>query len=441
MRRLAFVLAVAVFTSVCNLPAALGQAPKPNADDNQPKPEAVLRQMADYLAGLDAFSCRVATSMHIQAAGMNNRMESKMTVRLDRPNRLAIIVEEGPMGLTMISDGKQLYQYIPMLNRYTVTEAPGDLAELAQSEDAIGLGMMGLSGAVLSEDGEACYKALMEGVTGSEYVGLEELDGAQCHHCRFVQEGFSWDVWIEKGDRPLVHKVVPDLSKQFAEMGDAYKDAKFEYIVTISDWNVDPKFADTDFEFKPPAEAGKVESLFEGLAGGQEEGPHPLLGEPAPPFKTVGLDDKPIDLAAHLGKDVVMLDFWATWCGPCIQAMPEVDGVAEKFADRGLVFYAVNVQEDAETIKEFLKTSELDVRVALDLDGNISQTYRAEGIPQTVLIGKDGKVQVVHVGFGDGLADVLSQQVEDLIAGKDLATPVLEEAENAKAEKESGDDE
>ena len=117
-----------------------------------------------------------------------------------------------------------------------------------------------------------------------------------------------------------------------------------------------------------------------------------------------------------------MLDFWATWCGPCVEAMPHVGGVARQYADRGLVFYAVNVGEDADTIKEFLKSQELDVSVAMDQDNSIAQQYQASGIPQTVLIGKDGKVQVVHVGFAEGLAEILSQQVEELLAGKNLAS-------------------
>jgi peroxiredoxin len=117
--------------------------------------------------------------------------------------------------------------------------------------------------------------------------------------------------------------------------------------------------------------------------------------------------------------------------------MPKVDGVAKKFADRGLVFYAVNVQEDAETIKEFLKTSELEVPVAMDADGKITESYGVSGIPQTVLIGKDGKVQVVHIGYSDRLGEQLSQQVEDLLAGKDLAAEALKKAEEASQAEET----
>jgi thiol-disulfide isomerase/thioredoxin len=230
-----------------------------------------------------------------------------------------------------------------------------------------------------------------------------------------------------------VRKIVPDLTKQFVNAEGFMQGAKMEYVVTLKDWNVEPKFTEADFAFTPPDGAAKVENLFEGLAdaAAEEEAPHALIGQPAPPFKTVGLDDKPIDLAAHVGKDIVMLDFWATWCGPCVEAMPKVDGVAKKFADRGLVFYAVNVQEDIETIKEFLKTSELEVPVAMDADGKITESYGVSGIPQTVLIGKDGKVQVVHIGYSDSLGEHLSQQVEDLLAGKDLAAEALKKAEEA----------
>jgi peroxiredoxin len=425
VHKISLVIIVALLSCAWLASPGVAQAPKEASAAEQPKPEALLRKVADYLAGSLAFSCRVETAIHIQAKGVDNRMDSKMTLRLERPNRLAILVEEGVMGMTVVTDGQQMIQYVPTMNRYTSQDAPAKLEEIGESDAA---GMLGLSAAYVSSDGETLYNALMDGVTSSEYVGAEEIDGVRCHRCRLLQEDFNWEIWIEAGAQPLVRKVVPDFSKQFAQAEGVLEDAKMEYVVTFTEWNFEPKFSDADFAFTPPAGAEKVDSLFEGLAGAEEEGPHPLLGEPAPAFKTIGVDDKPIDLAAHVGKDVVMLDFWATWCGPCVQAMPQVDGVADKFADRGLVFYAVNVAEDAETIKEFLKTSELDVPVAMDADGKITESYGVEGIPQTVLIGKDGRVQVVHVGFGDSLGEVLGQQVEDLLAGKDLATPVLEKA-------------
>jgi thiol-disulfide isomerase/thioredoxin len=117
-----------------------------------------------------------------------------------------------------------------------------------------------------------------------------------------------------------------------------------------------------------------------------------------------------------------MLDFWATWCGPCILAMPEVAKVADKYKDRGLVFYAVNEGEDPDTVKEFLANVELDIPVAMDFDGSIQEMYQFKGLPHTILIGKDGKLHVDHLGYLPNMAEELSEKVEALLAGKDVAS-------------------
>ena len=74
---------------------ALSELPKAVGAADQPKPEELLRKVADYLAGLPALSCRIDSSIHIQAQGIDNRMDCKMTLRLERPNRLAILSKRG----------------------------------------------------------------------------------------------------------------------------------------------------------------------------------------------------------------------------------------------------------------------------------------------------------------------------------------------------------
>lgn len=408
------------------------------SSNGRPKPEALLRQMADYYANLPAFSCKINVGIHLQAPGRDHQMDTKLTARLERPNRIALVVDEGQLGMTLISDGKQLWQYLPMLNRYTVREAPQDLSEVVAGEGASLLATVGGSGALIPTDGEKFYQKLMEGVKRAEYLGEEKVGEVKCHRCRFVRDDFTWDIWIEVGERPLVHQIVPDLSRQFAKAGAAFKDAKLEYTVEFTDWNVTPKFTEEDFAFHPPAGAEQVDSLFAGLRGRDEEpGPHPLLGQGAPAFETVDPNGQPIDLNQYLGKNIIMLDFWATWCGPCVAAMPELEAVAKKFADRGLVFYAVNAGEDADTVKQFLAENQREAPVAMDPEGKVSGLYGVEGIPQTVLVGKDGRVQVVHVGYSDRLAGELTRNIEDLLAGKDLAEPVLAQAEKNRQRRSS----
>jgi peroxiredoxin len=443
MRKLSVILLIAFGTnagfawSVCAQPAAPAKAEAP-AKAGQQKPEEILRQMADFLGKLPAFSCKVESQLAITSKEQNNNSVTKMTVRLERPNRLALIVDEGVMGMTVVSDGKQLIQYLPMMKRYVVKEAPADFAGITDVGAPMSVTMLGMSGVVIPTSGEEFFKGLTAGVTKSEYLGQEKVGDSKtgevlCHHCRFIQEDFDWDIWIEVGKRPVVHKVQPDLTKQLAQAGAQLEDVKLSYVVSLTNWNVAPKFTEGDFSFTPPAGAQKVETMLEA----PEEPPHPLLGQPAPPFTTTDVEGKPIDLKASLGKNVILLDFWATWCGPCVKAMPEVEEVAKKFKDKGLVFYAVNVGEDAATIKEFLTSAKLEPTVAMDANNEISELYKVNGIPQTVLIGKDGKVQVVHVGYNSQLGKLMTKEIEALLAGKDLAKEALAKAEAAQKEQEA----
>jgi thiol-disulfide isomerase/thioredoxin len=145
-----------------------------------------------------------------------------------------------------------------------------------------------------------------------------------------------------------------------------------------------------------------------------------LLGDKVSGFVTVDPDGNEVDLNQYLGKNVIMLDFWATWCGPCILAMPEVASIAEKYKDRGLVFFAVNVGEDPDSVKEFLTRNNLKIPVAMDFDGKIHQSFNDAGLPHTVVIGKDGRLQVDHLGYWRSFGQQLSDEVGQLLDGKDL---------------------
>jgi peroxiredoxin len=404
MQRLSTILSLAFLTSFFVQQQLLAQTDKP-------KPEDELRKMTDYLGGLPAFGCRIVATLDIKAEGQDPMQElTKMTARLERPNRLALIVDEGKMGLTVVSDGKQLTQLLGVLKRYVVSDAPPTYAEMTEIGVPLKPTILGTQGRLIPTGGDEYFKRIVAGVESSQFIGTEKVGGVTCHHLRFAEKRFDWDVWIEDGKWPVVQKIMLDMSKQFAD-----EKATVTYTVAFSDWNVAPKFTAADFAFKPPADAKEVDELIE------PDPPHPLLGKAAPPFKTVDVDGHPFDLKSHLGKDVILLDFWSTSCGPCIMLMPELEKLAEKFADRGFVYRAVNGGEDAASIKDFLAATKIKAPIVLDPELEIWRAYRVEPIPQTVLIGKDGKVQAVHVGYGEALAGEISQEIEALLAGKDLA--------------------
>ncbi|MFO0889972.1 MAG: TlpA disulfide reductase family protein [Isosphaeraceae bacterium] len=139
-----------------------------------------------------------------------------------------------------------------------------------------------------------------------------------------------------------------------------------------------------------------------------------LVGKAAPDFELELLGGKKFHLADAKGKPVI-LDFWATWCGPCLQAMPQVEQVAREFQDRGVRLIAVNLQEEPEQITPMLERHKLHPTVALDRDGAVAEKYAAAAIPQTVIIDREGNIARLFVGGGNQLADQLREALRSVL--------------------------
>lgn len=159
----------------------------------------------------------------------------------------------------------------------------------------------------------------------------------------------------------------------------------------------------------------------------------PLVGQPAPDFRLKTLDGKDIQLSAMRG-EVVVLDFFATWCGPCVQAMPEVDALAEEFAQRGVKLVAVNMQEDAASVKGLMERLKLEPTVALDIDGATAEKYSVTAIPQTVVIDREGKVARLFVGGGPTFLAQLRESLEALTTEVPATEPGVEPDADSAAE-------
>lgn len=141
-----------------------------------------------------------------------------------------------------------------------------------------------------------------------------------------------------------------------------------------------------------------------------------LVGKPAPEFELDLLTGGKFRLAEEKGK-IIVLDFWASWCGPCLQAMPQVDRVATEYADRGVKLVAVNLEETPAKVQAALDRLKLETAVALDRNGRIAEKYGATAIPQTVIIDRDGVVARLFVGGGARFDDQLRAALDSVLAG------------------------
>ena len=141
-----------------------------------------------------------------------------------------------------------------------------------------------------------------------------------------------------------------------------------------------------------------------------------LIGKPAEDFELPMLDGATFRLKDHADQ-IVVLDFWATWCGPCVAALPDYVAATSGFDASNVIFVAVNQQETADQVREFLSEQKLSVSVALDRSADVSQKFAVTGIPHTVIIGPGGVIEDVHVGYQAGSGEVMQETIQKILDG------------------------
>ncbi len=149
--------------------------------------------------------------------------------------------------------------------------------------------------------------------------------------------------------------------------------------------------------------------------GGPEVGSEsPLIGLEAPEIRLELLDGKPFVLS-QCKDQIVVLDFWATWCAPCMQTMPLVEEAIAQFDPDQVRLVSVNLEESADQIRSALERHGLGVAVALDIDGVAAQRYQARAIPQMVIVGRGGKVERLYVGGGSKMVQLMTKSISELL--------------------------
>jgi thiol-disulfide isomerase/thioredoxin len=361
------------------------------AAENDPK--ALIEKAMKYAAGLDSISMSMNMTMALMfPGGVGNdttQFDGKLDLRGDKEFFMSVSVESE--GAEIMSDGE--HQVVHMIHEQTYEKGQAPIERVRSMGLMPGGPASDVSaflGLFLENDKSALLGTTEFELLGEEAVSVRGADGSVseivCNHIRFRSLQNIVDLWIQKNKKPLLHMLKLDMSETYAGQPGAPEKLTVTYAMSGVEPNA--KFADDRFTFKPPTGVREVKPNQD-----------PMLGAKAPDFDLELLAGGRLKLSELIGKNVIVLDFWATWCGPCKVGMPAILEVTNEYKDKGVSLYALNQGESRERVESYLAQSGLDLVVARDPSSQTSMQYKANSIPRTIIIGKDGIIHKAHYGI------------------------------------------
>jgi peroxiredoxin len=390
------------FTLVGLCPVARGDAPT-----TAPAVSAAARKALDELDAaygkLTSLDLVGSMAQKIDAGGQERSGSVTFTSSFLAPN---FCRHEVQGNMVCGSTGKQAYAFLSKQNIYTSVDAPG--ARVAMSDMPKPLNAL-LDPSLKFAMSRRASDDLVAAASAVSMGPDTTIDGAAFQTLVVNLKDSSLTLLLDSQTH-LLRRATTDVSQLLVAQG--VPNVKSAIVTVDYTRTVGGAAMRSDqFAWNAPAGARDVTAARQADADAPGESADKLVGQPAPDFKLVGLDGKTVALADLKGS-VAIVDFWATWCPPCRASLPHLDEVYNKYKSGGLKVYAVDLQEDKDTVQKFVDDTKLTVPVLLDSDGTAASSYRASAIPETVVIGKDGKVRNVFIGFSPATEDQLRSAVE-----------------------------
>ena len=138
------------------------------------------------------------------------------------------------------------------------------------------------------------------------------------------------------------------------------------------------------------------------------------VGDAAPDFALTTLDGKNVRLKEFRGQ-VVLVNYWASWCGPCRQEMPLLEDMYKKYNKLGFTILGVNVEQDNSKAKAYLRDVSVTFPILLDPQNIASKLYNVNAMPTTIIVDRNGKIRFSHEGYKPGYEETYKKQIKELI--------------------------
>ena len=138
------------------------------------------------------------------------------------------------------------------------------------------------------------------------------------------------------------------------------------------------------------------------------------IGKPAPDFTLKSLEGTNLNLTEQRGK-IIVINFWASWCGPCRKEMPVLETFYKKYTDLGVSVWGVNVEQENQAGRDFLADLNLTFPILFDKSNTLSESYNVEAMPTTVIVDRDGLVRYTFKGYKPGYEKKYAKAIKKLI--------------------------
>ena len=376
-----------------------------------PDAQTLLTAMDKAYGDLQGLALAGDITLDVDAGGQVEKQASPFTASYAAPSYFRHeVTDEALAGST----GQDAYVYLPKRSVYVTKPAP--------SEKLSGETLMDYAVNLLSPQNPsllmAVYKqpsrALTNGFASVDALPDAPLDGKPFNVLSMRSETEQATVYVDPATR-LVRRIETDLTPMLKQRGaDDVKRAL--YTVDYATITAGPPAQPQQFAWTAPDGARDITNAMQeqnpgGNPGAETEA---LVGKPAPDFTLPALDGGTVKLSALKGK-VVVLDFWATWCGPCIISMPKLDAYAASMAGKDVAVIAMNVGEPKQHVAQLVERKGWKLPVALDERSMVAESYRIEAFPTQLVIDKDGVIQKVLIGAVPANHATMERTVERLL--------------------------
>ena len=273
-----------------------------------------------------------------------------------------------------------------------------------------------------------------EDVVGYEYLGQEGSGYGAIHGVKVFEEHesvgvVSAKVWMTDGPRPRIVRVEPDVEHFKKHLG---IDMDFRMTAVFDAWDFSPTF--TDDVFKRPASTAKVfrtlgQAMREKLKSrsADEKMRERLIGKDVSQLEFEMVDGSKVKVADYIGKQPVLLDFWASWCSPCLQGFSKWEQLLseERFSD--FAFIAVNQGESVATVKALQRERDWKFSIAVDVKREIGRQFEVSAIPQSIVIDKNGRIASVVFGLDDNNKVSVAAELDAVIGDGQTEAQIVEQ--------------